>query len=117
MKYQRYVVYQRKTKDLSEFRCFRTQVVQSGESWLPTGDPIEETARFAPADMLLDIGEYEENKDDVGPLSEITPPDGWAVAARLWLPDNYVPESQEVSEEHERRSIERLRKMGLWRDK
>jgi len=115
VKYQQYVVAKRRPDGSHNFRRFRTRVVQHGDSWLPDGDPIEETA--PPADMMLDVGEYEESVDDVGPLTEITPPDGWTVVARLWLPDDYVPESQEVRDEHRNRAIARLRSMGLWRDK
>lgn len=114
MKYQQYVVARRCQDGSHDLRRFRTKVIQSGEAWLPDGAPIEEHP--TPADMLLDIGEYEDSAGDFGPLTEITPPDGWTVVARLWLPDNYVPESQEVADEHRKRAIAKLRSMGLWRD-
>lgn len=55
-----------------------------------------------------------------GPTEEmaegIVPPDGWEIAAQFPLPDGFVPESQEVAEELQKRARDYLRSRGIGRD-
>lgn len=73
----------------------------------------EETHRFSKMAMAVAASEYSEFTSDCGPLGDIPAPAGWDVIARLWLADNYVPESDEVMQHGEREAIKHLLERGL----
>lgn len=110
MKYQQIVVYRRVSPTTSEFRQFYVPVEERDGRWMPCGPMREE--RVPQASMFGSVSDYEHGcGESCGPLSDVPAPDGWATVSRLWLPDNYVPESPEVREEGERRAKDYLREM------
>lgn len=110
MKYQQIIMAKRVSPDLTELRQFYAPVDDASGRWRPRGDLREQ--QVPQAAMFGSLDEYEHGSGrDCGPLGDITPPDGWSVVARLWLPDNYVPESAEVREEGEKRAKDYLRRM------
>jgi hypothetical protein len=115
-KYQEYIVGRCITEKPPEweFKVFYVQVEERDGKRVVCGKPIDIT--HLDAEPLLGIAAEEAAPTSPEMLADITPPDGWQVMAQYPLPDNYVPESQEVFDEHGRRAIEKLRSMGLWRD-
>ena len=116
MKYQEVVVARPNSSQGMDLRQFYFPVELRDGKWVPCGPLIEETERVGHMSMVLSLGDYIEGEgDDCGPLTEITPPEGWTVQSRLWKRDDYVPESIEVREESELRIIEHMKKIGVWK--
>jgi len=115
MKYQQVVCARKIPPNRVALRQFYVPVHLQDGKWLPCGPMREEFV--PPATMFGNLSDYEHMDDgSCGPLSDITPPDGWVVAARTWLHDDYVPESQEVLEEKHRRAMTYLRSLGVYED-
>ncbi len=96
------------TKDV--LRQFYVPVKEQDGRWLPCGAMVEE--KVPQMDIFVTATEYlDADESECGPLADIPPLPGFKVEARLWLPDNYVPESPEVREEGERRAKDYLREM------
>lgn len=113
MKYQQIIMGQRPSESEYHFRRFAAPVAMQDGRWMPAGPMREETHRFSKGILMLAAAEYESAPGDCGPLSDIPAPDGWEVLARLWLPDNYVPQSDEVAQHSEREAIKHLLERGL----
>jgi hypothetical protein len=113
MKYQAITIGRRPAIDEYQFRRFVVPVSMKDGVWLPNGPMREETHRFPKGVLMLGAAEYDEATSDCGPLSDIYAPEGWEVIARLWLPDNYVPASDEVMQHGEREAIQTLLERGL----
>jgi hypothetical protein len=112
MKYQQIIMARRVSPDDGEFRQFYVPVEERDGTWVPCGPMREETHRVTHAAMFGSIDEYEHGGGETcGPLSGIEAPPGWFVASRLWLPENYVPPSDEVREEGYRRAEAYLKEM------
>lgn len=110
MKYQKIIMAQLSGGEAKAFHQFCVPVHESDGRWLPCGPMREEHA--SAASMFGSVSDYEHGcGNSCGPLSDIQPLPGLAVVARLWLPDNYVPESAEVREEGEKRAKDYLRRM------
>ena len=113
MKYQEIIMGRRPAADEYNFRRFAVPVSMQDGRWLPAGPMREETHRFTKMAMMLADAEYDEAASDCGPLSDIPAPERWEVLARLWLPDDYVPASDEVMQHSEREAIKHLLERGL----
>lgn len=110
MKYQQIIMAQLSSGKATAFRQFYVPVHESNGSWLPCGPMREE--HVSAASMFGSVSDYEHGcGTSCGALSDIPPMSGWTVVARLWLPDDYVPESAEVRDEGEKRASEYLRRM------
>lgn len=116
MKYQQYIIGKCITEEPPnwDLRVFYVQVAERDGKRVVCGKPIEQP--YHEADAGTWIIEYEGSDICPTQLANITPPATWQLLAQFPLPDNYVPESQEVRDEHKRRAIEHLKKMGVWRD-
>lgn len=113
MKYQEIIMGQRPSPDEYHFRRFAVPVSMQDGRWLPAGPMREETHRYPKGMLMLAAADYESAPTDCGPLSDIPAPDGWEVIARLWLPDNYVPESDEVLDHGDREALRYMAERGL----
>lgn len=113
MKYQEIIMGQRPSVDEYHFRKFSVPVSTQDGRWLPAGPMREETHRFSKMAMAVAASEYSDFTSDCGPLGDIPAPEGWDVIARLWLADNYVPQSDEVTQHSEREAIQHLLERGL----
>lgn len=116
-KYQEYIIGRCITEQPPEweFKVFYVQVEERDGKRVVCGTPIDIT--HLDADPLLGMAAEEECPTAPELMADITAPDGWQVMSQYPLPDNYVPESKEVFEEHGRRAVEHLKAMGLWRDR
>ena len=107
MKYQLAVFGKRVSPDLTRFQQVYFPVDQRDGAWVPCGPLRPDPGVLDEGDMFMNAAAYLDGTGrDCGPLEDITPPEGWTVEARLWLPDDYVPPSQEVLEEGESRARE-----------
>lgn len=113
MKYQEIIMGQQPDADTFLYRRFAVPVSMQGGRWLPAGPMREETHRFTKMAMMLADAEYDEVTSDCGLLSDIEPPDGWKVLARLWLPDDYVPQSDEVTQHARREAVKQMLDLGI----
>jgi hypothetical protein len=113
MKYQEIIVGRQPAADEYNFRRFAMPVSVQDGRWLPSGPMREETHRFTKMAMMLSAAEYDEATSDCGSLADIDAADRWEVFARLWLPDDYVPESDEVMRHSEREAIKHALERGL----
>lgn len=110
MKYQHVVMSRRVDPDRSELRQFYFPVEFRDGKWVPCGNLIPEPTADDPVHLMGAVSDYEAGAgDDCGPLSDIVPPPGWTVDARLWHPDDYVPPSREVVDEDTERARRILR--------
>jgi|GEM_PF-4305136 len=110
MKYQQIIMAKRIGPEDTEFRQFYVPVEERDGKWMPCGAMREE--HVSQASMFGSVDEYEHGGgESCGALADLAAPDGWFVASRLWLPDNYVPPSAEVLEEGERRARKHLKEM------
>lgn len=110
MKYQQIIMARRTSPDATEFRQFYVPVEERDGKWMPCGAMREEHVPHV--SMFGSVDEYEHGGgESCGDLEDITAPDGWFVASRLWLPDNYVPQSAEVRDEGRKRAEEYLKEM------
>lgn len=116
MKYQEIVMARSNGPRAEQYRQFYVPVAQQDGRWLPCGDMREETHRYSQATMGIGITECDPDTNDCGPLSDIPAPDGWTVVSRLWLNDDYVPPSDEVLEETDRRAVQQMKDLGLWKN-
>jgi hypothetical protein len=116
-KYQEYIVGRCITEQPPEweFKVFYVQVEERDGKRVVCGTPIDIT--HLDADPLLGIVAEELGTTSPDKLANVSPPEGWQVMSQYPLPDNYVPPSVEVFEEHGRRAMEHLKAMGLWRDR
>jgi hypothetical protein len=105
-KYQEYIIGRCITEQPPEweFKVFYVQVEERDGKRVVCGTPIDITALSD--DAAVSVIEHEGCDTDPSTLADITPPEGWQLMAQHPLPDGYVPESAEVREEHQRRSIE-----------
>lgn len=93
-----------------KLRQFYVPVEDRDGRWLSCGEMTEE--HVPQMDIFVTATEYlDADESECGPLSDIPAAVGYAVEARLWLPDNYVPESQEVREEALRRAADHYRRV------
>ena len=118
MKYQQILLMRLRDDSRYDYRQLAVPVAQVSGKWLPCGDAIDETPRHAQGEIAMGVAEYEEcmeagEEPVCGELHDFPSDDGWHVAARFWLPDNYVPESKEVVDERNRRVSDRMRKWGF----
>jgi hypothetical protein len=114
MKYQHVVMSRRISPERSELRQFYFPVEFRDGKWMPCGPLIPEPTADDPIDLMGAVSDYEEGAGaDCGPLSDITPLEGWTVDARLWHPDDYVPPSREVVDEDDSRARKHLRELGF----
>lgn len=71
-------------------------------------------------DLAGAVQDYEDSSPEdnawLGPLTDVPAPDGWKCVARIPLPDDYVPESREVLEEHRSRAVQHMKNLGIWRE-
>ena len=116
MKYQQIIMGRQPGPDSFEYRQFYVPVALQDGRWMPCGDMREETHRFSQGTIMICSSEYDPDTNDCGPLSDIDAPPEWEVMARLWLNDDYVPPSDEVLDEIDRRAIQRMKDLGLWRE-
>lgn len=119
MKYQQEYIIGRKTSDRplrQELRVLRVPITEKDGRWVPAGEPIEDTWRRTQESLFVSISEYDACGSTCPEAVPFTPPEGWSVLAEFRLPPDYVPPSSEVTEEEQRRAVEYLRKMGVWRD-
>lgn len=116
MKYQEIIMGRRPAADEYNFRRFAVPVSMQDGRWLPAGPMREETHRHSKMAMALAAAEYDESTSDCGPLSDIEAQAGWEVIARLWLPDDYVPASDEVRSHSRREALKHLAERGLVSD-
>lgn len=116
MKYQQYIIGKCITEEPPnwDLRVFYVQVEERDGKRVVCGEPIEIKDRYD--DPGVEVIEYEGWDKPAEWLAYIVPPSGWQLLAQFPLPDNYVPESNEVREESRRRAVEHLRKLGVWRD-
>lgn len=117
-KYQRYIV-QRNSADHTGWRPLRSfylRVEQRDGEWVAASKATEIRAGHADAQhycgliidsVMIEDAPREEN------LVYVMPPHGYEVIAQHWLPDNYVPPSDDVMEETERRIKEDLIRRGF----
>lgn len=113
-KYQRYIVQEIQANEDGEraLRSFYFRVEKRDGKWVAASKPVEirdghsdlfhETGLLADSVMIQDAPRQEG-------LAPIELPDGYRLLAQHWLPDNYVPESDEVMEERERRASEDMK--------
>lgn len=113
MKYQEIIMGQRPSESEYHFRRFAVPVAMQDGRWLPAGTMREETHRFSKGILMLAAAEYESARSDCGPLSDIQAPDGWEVIARLWLPDDYVPQSDEVTQHARKEAVKKMLDLGI----
>ena len=110
MKYQCIIMGGNTPETKDTLRQFYVPVEDRDGRWLPCGVMVEE--KIPQMDIFVTATEYlDADESECGPLSDITPPPGYEVQARLWLPDNYVPESSEVREEGLKRAREHMRRL------
>jgi len=115
MKYMQ-VIFERVADDgVHQFRQFYAPVTEEGCVYTVCGPLKEETHMLSQVSIAMGVGDFEEaNINDS--ITGLDIPDGWTLAAWSRLPDNYVPHSAEVRDEDEKRAIDHLKKLGLWRD-
>jgi hypothetical protein len=118
MKYQQILLMRLRDDFGYDYRQLAIPVSIQRGKWLPCSPGIDETGRLSQGEIAMGVAEYEQcmeaGEDPVcGELHDFPVGDGWYVAARFWLPDDYVPESQEVIDERNRRVSERMRKWGF----
>jgi hypothetical protein len=116
MKYQQILQMRLRDDDSGyDYRQLAAPISQQEGKWLPCGKVIDETPRLSQGEIAMGVAEYEACDDDgdCGELHDYPADDGWHVAARFWLPDDYVPESQEVIEERDRRVADRMHQWGF----
>lgn len=94
-------------------RCYTVPVKLEGVKYQLDGEPSECT--WADADRVFTLMEEYLNGPNQS-HADVPVPDGWELMGCAVLPDGYVPPSQEVKEEGERRAMDFLRKKGLWKD-
>jgi hypothetical protein len=112
MKYHQVIMARRVSPDTSEFRQFYVPVEERDGTWVTCGPMREETDRLTQGSIFVGLSAYEgSGAEPAGPLDGIDAPPGWSVVARMWLPDNYVPPSDEVREEGYRRAEAYLKEM------
>jgi hypothetical protein len=112
MKYHQIIMAKRVAPDATEFRQFYVPVEERDGTWVPCGPMREETDRVTQGSIFAGVAASEcSGADNAGPLDAIEAPVGWTVISRDWLPDNYVPQSAEVTEEGRRRAAEYLKEM------
>jgi hypothetical protein len=115
MKYQQ-ILLMRLRNDGSgyDYRQLAAPVSLQYGKWMPCGECLDETPRLSQGEIAMGVAEYEECMEsgdvpECGELHDFPTDDEWLVAARFWLPDDYVPESQEVIDERNRRVADKLR--------
>lgn len=113
MKYQEIIMGRKPDADTFLYRRFAVPVSMQDGRWLPAGPMREETIRFTKMAMMLADAEYDEAASDCGPLSDIAAPEGWEVLARLWLPDDYVPQSDEVTQHARKEAVKKMVDLGI----
>lgn len=110
MKYQRIIMVGTQPDNRGTLKQFYAPVEQRDGRWMQCGSLVPE--RGDQMDIAMALQEYAPGDEDLcGPLADIVALPGYRVEARLWLPDNYVPESEEVREEGLRRAAEHLRRL------
>lgn len=119
MRYQEYIIGKEICSNpcIYDFRKFSVPIHSVAGSWLPAGEPFEETHLCHRFDMMISVYEFQVYTDNTcGYLDDMPCPEGWLVMARYWLPDDYVPPTEEEVEEQRQAAIGHLKKMGVWRD-
>ena len=116
MKYQQILLMRLRDDSGYDYRQLAAPVSLQYGKWMPCGECLDETPRLTQGEIAMGVAEYEEcmesgDVSDCGELHDFPAADDWLVAARFWLPDDYVPESREVIEERNRRVADRLREL------
>lgn len=112
MKYQYYVI----TPDPEPqhqpvFRMFMVPVHEVDGQWKPSGPATELDEPSEDLSLNVIAWRIYGASPGIGKLDDITPPRGWTVVARDWLPDDYVPPTQAERDQAERDAMVHWRKI------
>lgn len=93
------------------FRMFMHPAEQVDGTWRPSGPAVELDEE--PMDIAFDVLAFRicGMPEGFGSLDEITPPRGWTVVARGWLPDDYTPPTQAERDQAEREAMAKWRQI------
>jgi hypothetical protein len=111
MKYRQIVFAKRVAPDKHLFRQFYYPVEDRDGKMIPAGPMREETHMLTPSELMGSIDEYCGGGDGPPLPPDLPTLEGWEPVSVLPLPDNYVPQSEEVIDEGRRRATEYLKGM------
>ena len=93
------------------FSQYAAPVKEVDGKWVLAGPLRDETHRYDHGTIMVGAAEYDPRTSTCGYVGDIPVEEGWMVMARFWLPDNYVPESDEVLTEGDRRAAEEYKRI------
>lgn len=111
MKYQYYVITPDPEPIQPVFRMFMHPAEQVDGKWQPSGPAVELDETSDEISMDVIAFRLRGMPDGFGSLDDITPPRGWTVVARGWLPDDYTPPTQAERDQAERDAMVHWRKI------